>query len=57
MILYLLTSLKVFFFKKRSRVCIINTFCVSDRIPARSDTDKINKSPTLNKKQSNRYEF
>ncbi|NXW06798.1 SCEL protein, partial [Fregetta grallaria] len=28
-----------------------------DRIPARSDTDKINKSPTLNNKQSNRYEF
>ncbi|NXE08658.1 SCEL protein, partial [Lophotis ruficrista] len=28
-----------------------------DRIPARSDTDKINKSPTLNNKQSNRQSW
>ncbi|NXY42462.1 SCEL protein, partial [Ceuthmochares aereus] len=28
-----------------------------DRIPARSDDNKINKSPTLNNKQSNRYEL
>lgn len=61
MILHLLTSLKVceffFFFFLRSRVCIINNLCVSDRIPARSDNEKTDKSPTLNNKQSNRYEF
>lgn len=59
MILHLLTSLKVclVWVFLRSRVCIVNNLCVSDRIPARSDNEKINKSPTLNNKQSNRYEF
>lgn len=41
----------------KNRVFIINNSCVSDRIPAGSDTDKIKKSPTLNHKQNNRYEF
>lgn len=43
--------------KKLIRVFIINNSCVSDRIPAGSDTDKMNKSPILNHKQNNRYEF
>lgn len=55
MILHLLILRNMDFLK--NRVYIINNSCVSDRIPAGSDTEKINKSPTLNHKQNNRYEF